>query len=212
MKDHDDRGSENGVLVKPRADRGFTLIEVLVVLVVFGFVALILTEGVRFGVRAWTAQATAVARRADLDATDRILRGLIARAQPGGMLDPSVKFVGGPNALQFVTSLPDGAVGPAAREAEVLLSVDAGHRLTLRWTPHGIVPFGPVRPNQSVLLDGVDGLTLSYWRDPSSTETAGWVPSWNAPKPPGLVRLHIAFTQPGRRWPDIVAAPMRQGA
>ena len=57
---------------------GFTLLEMLVALVVLGFLMVGLTQGVRAGLTMWGAQARRVGETADLDAGARVLRRLLS--------------------------------------------------------------------------------------------------------------------------------------
>ena len=195
---------------------GFTLLEVLVALVVFGLLMAGLSQGVRVGLRAWSMQARQSTQWSDLDAVDRTLRGLIARMDPGGQRrDPLLR--GGPHAFAFTTELPQAAAAQGIARADVALGVDADHRLVLRWRPaEHVVRFAPAPPPRlAVLLDGVAALDLQYWRPARGAQEAGgvqagaWLHAWSGRSLPALVRLHIAFADAARRWPDIVAAPAR---
>lgn len=62
---------------------GFTLLEVLVALVVLGFLLAGLSQGVRFGIQAWGMQTRRVAQQADMDLALRTLQRLIEEADPG---------------------------------------------------------------------------------------------------------------------------------
>lgn len=191
-----------------RRDAGFTLLELLVALVVLGFVLAGVAQGVRYGVRASEAQARLVQTRGELDAVDRALRRLIEAMDPGAPRDGTT-LQGGPDRLAFVSELPRAAAGPLTSQAVVELGVEDG-RLVLWWTPYlHAARLGPPRvPERAEVLRGVERLDVAYWlRGP----TPGWVRSWEADAPPGLVRLRIVFP-PGdpRHWPDIVAAPVRE--
>jgi len=191
-----------------RAQRGFTLLEVLVALVVLGFLVAGLAEGVSFGLHAWDSQAAFLNRHADMDAMERVLRGLVATADPGDLNEPA-PFHGQAHTLAFVARLPMSAKGLATRSAEFGLGVDAKHRLVLRWSlhPHAERLTPPPPPQQTVLLDGVDHVDFSYFRQLS--QGGGWVTSWNMPTLPQLVRITVAFDANDRRhWPTIEAAPM----
>lgn len=181
---------------------GFTLLELLVALVVFGFLIAGLSQGVQFGLQAWSRQSRAIDASGGLDAVDRALRGLIAR------LDPADAVGGRAHALAFTSALPMAANLPA-READVLLAVDAAHHLALRWLPHlHAVRFSPPPPPQvTQMLDGIERIDIAYW---PRTGDGGWQDEWNANLPPALIRIRLIFP-PGdaRHWPDIVAAPMR---
>ena len=64
--------------------RGFTLLELLVALAVLGLLMAGLVQGLRLGVSVWTTQTKRLAASGHLDLTDRTLRTLIARMDPGG--------------------------------------------------------------------------------------------------------------------------------
>jgi prepilin-type N-terminal cleavage/methylation domain-containing protein len=190
-----------------RAEHGFSLLETLVALVVLAMLTTGLTQGVRAGVRAWQFQKQSLAGRDDLQGTDTLLRGLVARMDPGGASGQPPVIFGSAHNLTFTTTLPQSADALATREADVTLGVDDAHRLRLLWLPHYRNRIGPAPlPKQSVLLGDVDHLDVAYWKDART----GWLPAWTGPALPRLVRIRIAFGEArGRRAPDIVVAPMR---
>lgn len=175
---------------------GFTLVEMLVALVVLGLVAGGLSQGLRFGVQAWSRAATLIEASDTLDAVDRTLRLMVAQMHPGQPGQPA-PIAGGPARLAFVGPLP----GLPPRRVEAVLMVDAERRLVLRWRPY--LNAQRLRSPDFVeteLLRGVSGFALAYWRP-----DGGWSEAWNAADLPALIRIRL---QPdGRRWPDIVVAP-----
>ncbi len=190
---------------------GFTLLEVLVALVVLGFLMVGLTGGVRLGMQAWNAQDRAIAVHGDLDAVDRAVRRLIEQADPG---DPThaAGVAGDASRLVLRTRLP----AASDRAVDAVLLVDARHRLVLRWAPRRFGrPLGPPPPTQdTALLDGVDSVQFAYWPrgGPNGEGGGGWQGVWDSPDPPALVRVRLRFTDAARHWPDIVAAPERDRA
>lgn len=186
------------------SDAGFTLLEILAALAVFGMVLALLTQGVQFGLRATRLQAAAHDRNGDLAAVDRALRRMVALADPGTYPEPATLH-GTAQLLSFTTELPLHGDGQTQR-ADVTLSAEAG-RLLLRWTPHRHAELygGAPEVQEVVMLDGVERLDLAYWA------SGAWVPAWNADKLPALVRIRLVFPPAtGRRWPPLVVEPVRE--
>ncbi|MBV8615825.1 MAG: prepilin-type N-terminal cleavage/methylation domain-containing protein [Acetobacteraceae bacterium] len=187
---------------------GFTLLEILVALVVLGFLMVGLSQGVRFGLTAWGMQERLINQRGDLDAVDRALRQLVTRMDPGTRADPP-QVAGTQAEFGFTAALPLAADGGSA---DMLLAVDPAHRFVLRWLPHlharRTAP--PPPPRVETLLEGVARVQFAYWRPAAGG--GGWVGAWDGKSLPALVRFRIVFPEGDRRhWPDIVAAPLRAG-
>ncbi len=189
---------------------GFTLLEILVALVVLGFLMAGLTQGVRFGLQAWGMQTRGVARQADMDATLRALRRLIEQADPGEANETGT-VQGQPHTLALRTRLPPAAGIAGELDSDVAIGVDGQRRLVLRAVPHPHAErLGPPpAPLSSVLLGGVDHVDFGYFR--AAGKGAGWRDVWTDPDPPALIRVHIGFSgrDKQRQWPDLVAAPER---
>jgi general secretion pathway protein J len=190
-----------------RKQSGFTLLEVLVALAVFGLLIAGLVQGLRLGVNAWQAQARTLAARGDMDAADRTLRTLIERMDPGGVSGRPATFKGTARSLVFTTTLPQAADMMVTRAAVVTLAVDEGNRLELLWLPNYRYRIGPTPPPGRVtLLHDVDHIEMAYWHDPQ----AGWQSEWGGVVLPKLIRIRVVFTRgSGRHGYDIVIMPMR---
>lgn len=204
-----------------RRQAGFTLLEVLVALVVLGLLLGGLSQGVRFGLRAWNSQARTLETRADFDAVDRVLRRLIENADPG-RATIAAQITGQRTALSLVTEL-SAEDGPSTLHlVEAAIGVNGARRLVLRVSPylHAVRLLPVPAPETAVLLEGVLRLDIAYWgRAPGTSNAAGpsgadaprsWRTSWQGPQLPDLIRIEVVLP-PGdtRRWPPIVAAPMR---
>jgi len=193
-------------------DDGFTLLEILVALAILGFILIGLGQGLRFGISAWTLQSRGIAARDDIGATERLLRGLIARIDPGGEEEPA-SLRGLPGAMQFRSTLPSGADIGGTRAVEAGLGVDAAHVLMLRLTPNPrATPLGPAQAViEEALLAGLDRMEIAYWHPARRDVAGGWQTSWTVRGLPALIRIRLVFpTGDSRHWPDIIAAPMRQ--
>jgi general secretion pathway protein J len=189
---------------RPGDAAGFTLLELLVALVVVGFILVGLAQGMHFGLLAWGTETRLDNRNTDLDTFDTTLRNVIEGANPGSALDPA-PFVGSSDRLGCITALPNAAGPTAHRPIQAILMVDAQHRLVLRWRPYvHAVPLRPLpAPTETELLSDVARLQITYWRP-----GGGWVSAWQSSDLPTLVRVRVEFgSGDSRHWPDIVAAP-----
>jgi general secretion pathway protein J len=191
--------------VGTRHPHGFTLLELLVALTVFGFLMVGLAQGLHFGLLSWVTEVRLSSRNEDLDPVDTTVRHLIEGADPGNDAD-TAPFVGSKDRFLCITALPSAAGATGVRRIQAELLVDASHRLVLRWRPY--VHARALRPSaaftESELLHGISEIQLAFWQP-----GAGWVNVWRAPSLPTLVRVRLRFPQADpRHWPDIVAAPM----
>ena len=188
-----------------RRDAGFTLLEVLVALLIFGILMTGLVQGAQLGVHAWGVQNRTIAAEQDLAIVDQTVRRLIATMDPGNSAYGPPHFIGNRRSMAFTAALPAAVDAYGAPQAEVILTADAAHRLVLRWAPHFADPLAPVPPHVSVLLTGIDHLELAYWNP--APAPGHWVDQWADKTLPRLVRLRVVFPPDDpRRWPPILAA------
>jgi general secretion pathway protein J len=184
-----------------RRDDGYTLLEMLVALVVFGLVMAGIAQSYRFGLTAWSAGERNTTAPANIAALDAALARMIESAQPGSM-------AGTASQLAFTTTLPPGAGLPGLADAALLLQPDG--TLILRYAAHAPgVPLTPQPPPRiEPLLRGVTGFSAAYLV-PGQNAPPAWSSAWSGKALPLLVRLHVTLAD-GRDWPDLVAAPADQ--
>jgi general secretion pathway protein J len=199
----------------PGRQTGFTLLEILVVLVVLGFLVVGLTRGVRTGLTLWDAQTRRIGETGELDAGARVLRTLLSRiwVPPPRLLDPEAAHTTGsagqPDRLTFIGDLPTG-LGTTNR-ANITIEL-RDRRLVLLWTPHRheLSTAPPPEPIETELVSGVEHLDFAYWGSPSANQPAGWQTQWDSFNVPELIRVRLRFAKGDRRhWPDLTAAPQR---
>ena len=184
-------------------DAGYTLLEMLVALVVFGLVMAGIAQTFRFGLTVWSAGPRIITGPEGLAAMDAALTRMITQTFPGSM-------TGSPDQLAFTTVLPAGA-GLSGRLADAAIMVTSGGNLILRYSPHppGIPLVPPPPPKIEPLAQGVASLSVLYLV-PQSAGAPVWSSNWSGDGLPLLVRLHLQFTS-GRNWPDLVVAPTNTG-
>jgi general secretion pathway protein J len=193
---------------------GFTLLELLVALTVFGFLLIALNHGVQTGLDIWNVQSRRVNRTWDLDSSARLLRSLLTqiRTSPVASINPgspavAISFTGKADELSFVGDLPTGFGTDTSADITLRL---AGTDLVAVWQPHRHELSGSSsHPTVSEILRGIDRLEFAYWGLPSPTALSPtWLAAWDGPSLPDLVRVRVRFS-PGdpRNWPDLIVAP-----
>jgi general secretion pathway protein J len=190
-----------------RGDAGFTLLEIIVAVVVLGFVLAGLVQGTRFGINAWDVQTRLTDNAAEMERVERVLRLIVEQATPPMAADDK-PFIGQEHRMVLVTRLPDQPPTEPVRRAQIAVGVDDQHRLLLRWQPHpnavAIKPLPP--PSQIVLCEGVDHLDISYRQ--AVGDGGRWKSSWDDNALPALVTMHIVLQSSHREIPAIEAATM----
>jgi general secretion pathway protein J len=192
-------------------ESGFTLLELLVALAVFGLLMAGLTQGVRLGIVTWDRQGVLLQSRAELDATDRVVRNLLTHIDPGnGRV--AMRLDGKADQFNFRSTLPMAAA-TSTRRADMSLLVDGANRLILRWKPYfHETELGPeARETDTILLDHVESIAFSYWagEDSGPAQSQGWLNEWSTSFIPPLIKLHVSFPAGDKRhWPDILVAPL----
>jgi general secretion pathway protein J len=190
------------------AESGFTLLELLVVTVVFGLLTTALWEGLSIGTRGWSQGQRLYDSTAELQGMEDALRRVIARAEPSDSgLPPS--FGGLPDRLRLIAWLPQD--GGWHRDIEAGLGLNARHELVLRWRPfrRAACVGDDVSFREEVLAGNVRSVTFSYYGRKGDVHV--WQDGWTAAALPLLVRVRIDFIDGARTWPTILVRPLLAG-
>lgn len=187
-----------------RRSAGFTLLEVLIALVVFGLLMAGLSQTVRFGLAAWHTEGRLSDSRGDLEAVDRTLRLIVQNLMPGDDTGrPAI--TGTMDAMTGVSRMPTPDTGLAEAPVEVGLAL-SGNRLVLRWRPYiraeRLTP--PPPPHETTLAANIARIAIAYWQP-----RGGWVTAWKQPNLPPLIRLRIEFRgENPPHWPEFILPPL----
>jgi general secretion pathway protein J len=190
-----------------RRDHGFTLLEIIIAMVVLGFIMAGLAQATRFGISALGVENRVVDRAAEMARVNHLLRLLIEQSAPPMSADDK-PFTGEDHRLEFITRLPASPQTYPVRRSQVAIGVDSDHRLLLRWQPKAnatlLLPLPD--PQQIVLATGIDHIDVTYRQ---SVGDGGKVrPIWDDSDLPALVSIKIVPQSTTRHWPVMQAATM----
>lgn len=182
---------------------GFTLLEMLVALAVFGFLLVGLNQTLHLGLVSWRADGRVSGSDAALEATDRGLRRIVEVLTPSDdATRPALR--GTADTMLGQSTLPVPGEGNRAVPVEVGLAL-SGNRLVLRWRPyhHAVFTRPQPAPQETTLAANIARLQIAYW-----TGAGRWVSRWEDPTLPLLIRFHIVLQgEDAPHWPDIIIAP-----
>ena len=193
------------------ADKGFTLLEVLVALVMISFLLVMLYGSLYAGARNWRAGEVRAQENDDKRLVLSFIRQVTGEAIPMFRVDGQdarVMFRGDNSSLQFVSRLPAHHTGSGI----YFLKLEQEHdELLLRYTPlvGNNAMFEEdifVDAEHISLLGNIETFDLDYFgRDTPETGPA-WHDDWDSMNSlPELIRLSILTYEPDS-WPPMVIA------
>jgi prepilin-type N-terminal cleavage/methylation domain-containing protein len=192
-----------------RGEGGYTIIELLVVLLLLGFIAAAMSAGMQFGTRVWERSEARISTSQADDTAQTALRDLLSSATPR-MEDGLARFHGEPDYVAFDATPPVAFGASGMAHVEIALAPgEAGSSLTIKVTSL----IDGKKSRQVQLADHLGNVRFAY------LDAAGEVPAWldywrDRPHLPAAVRLKAEMAGGvGAPWPVFVARlPIAQDA
>jgi prepilin-type N-terminal cleavage/methylation domain-containing protein len=188
-----------------RNERGYSLIELLVVLALMGLIAIAMSGGIRFGAKVWERTGTQVELLEQTQGAQVLLRNLLSTVAPR-LFDPGNPnedtFVGDRRRMSFTAPLsPSLGQGGLARFNLTASSENGATALEIAWKPR----HGASVQSKQLLLRGAGAIAFSY-ATVDATGAIAWTDNWTADAgTPVLIRIRADFAQSAAiRWPDLI--------
>jgi general secretion pathway protein J len=182
-----------------RGQRGFTLIEMIVAMVLLATMMSLLYSGITFALRSWDAGDANGRRVADRRIGENFLRRELLELFPMRWKDPmTLKFAfdGQKDRLRFVSSRPAGVSQGGLSLVGVQVEQGATPRernLVMRraMPDDAAKDFGPLdKADGTVLVEDVDNVAFSYFGAESDFTDPKWYDAWTFDaRVPQLVRI-----------------------
>jgi general secretion pathway protein J len=200
-----------------RFQRGFTLIEVVVAMVLLGTMMLLLYQGLNFSLRSWDAGNVNGQRVADWRISENFLRREVSEIYPMRWRDPALlkfAFEGKPHEMRFVSSRRAGM--SAMGLSLVAIDVEPGkeprtqdlvmRRAQASGDTNDFTPLDQAQP--SVLLPDVSSVDIAYFGAETDFADPAWMDEWKfQQRMPQMVRI-VVHNSGGQELPAMLVKLM----
>ena len=198
-----------------RGEKGFTLLELLIGLVLLGLILTLLFGGLRLGARSWDSGD----KRADESSQLRSIQGFIRRELSQVFplrwkkeVDARLAFVGTSDAVKFVAPLPGQVSGGGLYLLGLELEPsEESQRLIMKREPSDPAAkdfSGLENGEKSVLAEHIETMSIAYFGALTTTAEPAWQDKWDDPlRLPQLIRIQVKLHD-GHDWPDLVVPLM----
>jgi general secretion pathway protein J len=191
------------------SQRGFTLLELLISIVLLALLTTMLFGGLQLGTRQLGRQTDRLDRAARLSQAQGFLRRQLADARP--LDDPTqaarvVAFTGARDSLRFINPTPASAVSGGLESLSVEFVEGHGRTAGALLLRRRSEEEAGGAARDSVLLEQVGQAEFAYFGVTAPGEMAAWHASWrDMAYLPSLVRLSVVFSD-GEVMPEMIVA------
>jgi general secretion pathway protein J len=181
--------------------KGFTLIELVIAMMLLGVMMLLLYSGLTFALRGWDSAGTHGQLVTDRRLGENFLRREVTEVFPMRWTDPfvyKIAFSGESKRLRFVSSRPPGATQGGLSLVAVEMETDPrtrhGRLVMRRALPDDDAnDFSPLdrAAERTVLVEDVTDASFAYFGAETDFAEPKWEDNWTYQKLPLLVRLRL---------------------
>lgn len=193
-------------------DKGFTLIELMVGLVLLGLISAAIAGTVHSGVLGSEAVEARSIRTNQIAFSQAFIRRHLEAARPLRLADvrtPQAAFIGNPNQIHFVSVMPDW-IGQGGSHRVNIRQVGSQLIFSAQRSNTNIEQLTVRRPTaETALVDGVRALEIAYYGRQGRDPELHWQKNWTErARLPRLIRIRVGFAdQSPISWPELMIAP-----
>lgn len=201
-----------------KVSRGFTLLELLIGLTLFGFVLTLLLGGFRLASASWDTVASRTEASANAQLGRNFMRHLLSQLQPlrwKKAMNQTIAFKGERTSLQAIAALPNQWNNGGLQVIELSVQADEQpglFRLVLRHAPlrrdsDQFIDSLDSAKEGHILLDGLVAIEFNYFGSEKVDNPPHWQDHWgNLQQLPQLIAVRAVNNEAG--GVDLVVAPM----
>jgi prepilin-type N-terminal cleavage/methylation domain-containing protein len=188
-----------------RGERGFTLIETIIVLGLMGLVLTLLFGGLRFSATVWNVVQTKGAAAQESEASRRVVRRLLEGAQPARGPRGRLLFDGAADRIRFAG--PPPAAARRGDRFDLVLEQD-GDALMLRWRRFepGVAETEGAPWQSRALTTAIEDVSFRYFAAAERNAKPAWHDVWRDRKTRPLL---VEVTVTREAGPETLSARLR---